>query len=253
MARRRRKQASLSESLLGFAVLAAFYLGFQASNSLTVGAVCAGIVFGGFVAGMLYISMLKAEKLKRSGIAEIDKMDGFTFEKYLGHLFRAYGYEVLVTQPSGDFGADLVVKRNGVKTVIQAKRYSNNVGIKAVQEAKAAIAHYEASSAWVVSNRYYTEAAKELAKSNKVRLVDRDELIEMILQMKDSQSKTKKIPVPQTPLAAQAEVAAAQASPEASDELHCPRCGSLLILRKAPRGEFYGCSNFPKCRMTKPV
>lgn len=87
----------MSESLLGFAVLAAFYLSFQASNSLTVGAVCVGIVFGGFIAGMLYINMLKAEKLKRSGIAEIDQMDGFTFEKYLGHVFKSYGYEVLVT------------------------------------------------------------------------------------------------------------------------------------------------------------
>lgn len=69
----------------------------------------------------------------------------------------------------------MVVKKNGVKTVIRAKRYSNNLGIKAVQEAQAAIAHYGASAAWVVSNRYYTEAAKELAKSNKVRLVGRDE------------------------------------------------------------------------------
>lgn len=36
-------------------------------------------------------------------------------------------------------------------------------------------------------------------------------------------------------------------------ELICPRCGSALVLRTAKKGEnagnqFYGCSNFPKCR-----
>ena len=37
------------------------------------------------------------------------------------------------------------------------------------------------------------------------------------------------------------------------EELICPRCGSVLVLRTAKKGEnagnqFYGCSNFPKCR-----
>lgn len=36
-------------------------------------------------------------------------------------------------------------------------------------------------------------------------------------------------------------------------ELHCPKCNSILILRTASKGknagkQFYGCSNFPKCR-----
>lgn len=36
-------------------------------------------------------------------------------------------------------------------------------------------------------------------------------------------------------------------------EMICPRCGSALVLRTAKKGEnagnqFYGCSNFPKCR-----
>lgn len=30
----------------------------------------------------------------------------------------------------------------------------------------------------------------------------------------------------------------------------CPKCGGKLIERKGQYGEFYGCSNFPKCRYT---
>ena len=33
----------------------------------------------------------------------------------------------------------------------------------------------------------------------------------------------------------------------------CPRCGGELRIRKGQRGEFYGCSNYPRCRFTRPV
>ena len=33
----------------------------------------------------------------------------------------------------------------------------------------------------------------------------------------------------------------------------CPRCGSPMIKRTGPRGEFWGCSTFPKCKGTRPL
>lgn len=30
----------------------------------------------------------------------------------------------------------------------------------------------------------------------------------------------------------------------------CPKCGSEIVLRKGKYGEFYGCSNYPKCKYT---
>ena len=36
------------------------------------------------------------------------------------------------------------------------------------------------------------------------------------------------------------------------DEI-CPRCHGKLVKRKGKRGEFYGCSNFPKCKYTKDI
>lgn len=35
------------------------------------------------------------------------------------------------------------------------------------------------------------------------------------------------------------------------DKNICPRCGSALVLRKSSSGNFYGCSNYPKCKFTK--
>lgn len=31
----------------------------------------------------------------------------------------------------------------------------------------------------------------------------------------------------------------------------CPRCGGKLVLRKGQNGQFYGCSNYPRCKFTK--
>jgi hypothetical protein len=31
----------------------------------------------------------------------------------------------------------------------------------------------------------------------------------------------------------------------------CPRCGGSLQLRSGKYGNFYGCSNYPKCKFTK--
>jgi hypothetical protein len=31
----------------------------------------------------------------------------------------------------------------------------------------------------------------------------------------------------------------------------CPRCGSGMVLRNGTRGQFYGCSRFPRCRGTR--
>lgn len=31
----------------------------------------------------------------------------------------------------------------------------------------------------------------------------------------------------------------------------CPRCGGKMVLRNGKNGNFYGCSNYPKCKFTK--
>jgi len=37
------------------------------------------------------------------------------------------------------------------------------------------------------------------------------------------------------------------------ESLLCPKCGAKLVLRHGKNGEFYGCSNFPKCKFTMNV
>jgi len=112
-------------------------------------------------------------------------MTGKEFEKFLGVHFRNLGYSVTLTQDSQDYGADLILYKERSKTVVQAKRSKNPVGIKAVQEVAGAVRHYSANKGIVITNNRFTENACKLAKSNKVELWDRKKLIDFISTAKN--------------------------------------------------------------------
>lgn len=116
---------------------------------------------------------LRLRKYKHSNLAQIDKMSGEEFEEYLCFVFQNKGYMVKHVGKSHDFGADLILKRNGESIVVQAKRYNSNVGVKAVQEVIAARTYYDCDKCMVVTNSNFTKAAKELADKSGVTLWDR--------------------------------------------------------------------------------
>jgi restriction endonuclease Mrr len=122
------------------------------------------------------------QNLKNDGYdkIDIDLLTGYEFENYLSKLFTGMGYIVEETKLAGDQGADLVIEKMGVKTVVQAKRYNSNVGNSAIQEIVASKNLYNADEAMVVTNSFFTQSAIQLAKSNNVKLIDRDSLNKMI-------------------------------------------------------------------------
>lgn len=131
------------------------------------------------------------DQLRQSNINQIDQMNGLQFGEYLSSLYQSLGYQTEVTKGPGDFGADLVLKNNGTKIVVQAKRYKNKVGIQSVQEVVGAKKYYDAVHAWVVTNNYFTEPARKLAHANDVLLIDRDLLIKLSAQVNREKTTTR--------------------------------------------------------------
>ncbi|AZU65000.1 hypothetical protein CHR53_15565 [Neobacillus mesonae] len=125
------------------------------------------------------------QKLLQSGIYQVDSMSGTTFEDYLATILKAKGYRVQQTPISGDYGADLILSTNGKKIAVQAKRYSDKVGIQAVQEIFSAKNYYGVDECWVITNSYFTAPAINLADSNDVKLIDRDQLVDWMLEEKN--------------------------------------------------------------------
>jgi restriction system protein len=114
-------------------------------------------------------------------VEETDGMDGFEFEQYCADILRKNGfYDVSVTQSSGDFGIDILAKKDYVSYGIQCKCYAEKVGNKAVQEAYSGKSYYHCVIAVVLTNSYFTKSAYEIADANSVLLWNRDELSRMI-------------------------------------------------------------------------
>lgn len=181
--RRTKKQQRELESILQSALVLLALSMYLLTGSFYIMLISVVTTVIGIIAFLLFRKMREREKLKRSGIETIDKMDGLQFEDYLAVLFKNHGYKTEVTKSSGDYGADLILKKDSTKIVVQAKRYKKNVGIKAVQEIHASKNYYKADEAWVVTNGDFTNSAKNLASSNQVKLINREALIELILTM----------------------------------------------------------------------
>jgi len=178
---KRKKKESVTE-LLGALLVMIIIGSYLFADSIVLSALI-GIAF--FVITKIIIFSVKKERQKKinlSGILQIDKMTGIEFEKFLMVRYRSMGYTVKETPLTGDFGADLVLHKDSRKIVVQAKRYSKTVGLKAIQEANSAKPHYNADEAWVITNNYFTAAAKKLAATNNVKLIDRDQLIKILYE-----------------------------------------------------------------------
>ena len=133
---------------------------------------------------------IKLDRFERSLPSEksvktsnIDRMTGLEFEEFLAQLFRTGGYLVTKTKPGHDYGADLILERFGERTVVQAKRRKQSIGVKAVQEVATAKKYYSAHKVLVVISSTFTKNAKELAKSNNVELWNRTRLMQEIKKM----------------------------------------------------------------------
>jgi len=116
----------------------------------------------------------------------IDNMKGREFKKILAKLFKQLGYQVISTKASADYGADLVIQKGEIKAVVQAKRKQGSVGIKTVQEVTGAIGYYQANLGLVITNSKFTEPAKNLAASNQIGLVDRDDFKKILKKIYSS-------------------------------------------------------------------
>ncbi|MER2077416.1 restriction endonuclease [Psychrobacillus psychrotolerans] len=113
---------------------------------------------------------------------KIDKMSGIEFEKYIANeVLIKLGYDkVSLTKASADEGADIFALEGKKKIVIQCKRYSSKISNSAIQQVFSAKHYYNMNEAWIMTNSYLTENALRLAKKQKVRVIDRDILIEWI-------------------------------------------------------------------------
>ena len=129
------------------------------------------IIFGIFATIFLALFIYYLKSKKRD-VVNFNSMSGLEFESYLEKMFRNMHYFVKLTPKTNDQGADLILTRDGIRTAVQAKRYSKPVGNRAVQEVISAREYYDCNKALVVTNNKFTKSAVELARRTNVQLWD---------------------------------------------------------------------------------
>jgi len=190
----------------------------------------------------------------RSDVESLRSLSWQEFEQLVGEAYRRQGYAVTESGGGGpDGGVDLVLTRDGEKTLVQCKQWRTwTVGVKIVRELYGVMAAEGAAEGIVVTCGRFTSEARAFGKDKPLELVDGSALWKLVVAVKTS-AAARPVQAAQV-----CERASTTASPDANPDAgakqpDCPKCGAPMVLRTARKGraagsQFYGCSRYPQCR-----
>ena len=129
------------------------------------------------------------ENVKKALKEKLHNMDPYLFESLVGELLQKIGYEnVAVTKRSGDGGIDIMANLTvggltNVSTVIQVKRFRNNVAGKIITQLRGS-ARVDQRGLVITTSNFTKDAINESKAGNKmpVGLVDGEKLIELLFK-----------------------------------------------------------------------
>lgn len=126
----------------------------------------------------VHVGLRRRRDLKRAAatMTTVDQMSGVEFEEFVAAQLRLRGWSVTRTARTGDYGVDLIAKKDGASLAVQCKRLAKAVGVAAVQQVVAGALHHGCGEAVVVTNQGFTKAARRLATTHRCRLVGRQQL-----------------------------------------------------------------------------
>ena len=112
---------------------------------------------------------------------QIDLMDGHAFEYWCAERLKKAGFsKVTVTPGSNDQGVDVLAEKDCIKYAVQCKCYASDLGNTPVQEVNAGKSFYHCHVGAVMTNRYFTQGAKDLASATGTLLWDRDYIKDLL-------------------------------------------------------------------------
>ncbi|MCJ7543139.1 MAG: restriction endonuclease [Phycisphaerae bacterium] len=98
-------------------------------------------------------------------------LDGVGFENAVANVFRNQGYAVENTPRSNDKGVDLILKKDGLTTIVQCKAYSGRIGVAPVRELQGTRAAWPGTNGAMLVGLYgFSRAAKEFADERGIKL-----------------------------------------------------------------------------------
>lgn len=114
-------------------------------------------------------------------LAQLGSLTPEGFEEFVAEVFEAMGYEVEQVGGTGDEGADLRIKREGLQAVVQCKYHSRGVvGSPELQKFLGTIHHTRSHKGFFVTTRTFSLAAEKFVAEHPIELIDGPRLVELV-------------------------------------------------------------------------
>ena len=238
------KKESPFESALGVLFFIVFFVMLRKTMDIYVAVIGTFAIVLPLVA--TFILFLKYRKGKffnsKNTLEKIKSLSPNEFEDFIAHLFEKLGYSTERVGGPNDGGIDVIAEKDAIKHYIQCKKFiTQQVSVGAMRDFYGAVTDkLSDAKAFFITTNVFTLEAEKFAEGKPIELIDGKKLMELVklsgIKVADSSR-----PVFGSAISEK-----------------CPWCGAQLVLRTAKKGSsaghnFYGCSNFPKCKYIKNI
>lgn len=167
---------------------------------------------------------------KRGAKETLRNLSWKNFEFLVSEYFKRQDYRVdLIDAQGADGGIDIKLCKDNNLFLVQCKHYKSwKVSVQIVRELYGLMTAENAQGGFVITTGRFTKDALSFAEGKEIELIDGNRLEIMLEDSLDTLSIQK----------------------TDNEKSICPRCGNKLVKRKGSKGDFVGCSSFPKCRYT---
>lgn len=164
------------------------------------------------------------------------KIEWKRFEELTAAYFREKTFRTVTIRAGADGGIDVklyVKDKIEPFAIVQCKAWNTQrVGVKPVRELLGVMAHEKVAKGIFVTTGEYTNEAVVFAKENPLNLITGEMLVKGLCAL---------------PVEAQARLLAIATEGDYTTPT-CPSCGIKMVCRSSDHREFWGCSNYPRCK-----
>jgi Restriction endonuclease/Holliday junction DNA helicase RuvB P-loop domain len=111
---------------------------------------------------------------------ELQELDPIGFEHFVKRVLEGLGYSVLTTKTSGDHGVDLILLKQGERSIAQCKRIRGTVSAGDVRDFYGTIQHEKAKRGFFITTGTFSLPALVWSRGKNITLVDGVDLAEAV-------------------------------------------------------------------------
>ena len=160
------------------------------------------------------------------------------FEDVCQQFYQTKGIRSETTPLGPDGGVDIRLYQDDTGTatsIVQCKAWGERlVGVKPIRELLGVMTHEKIDKAFFMTSGRFSDDAKDVAKCNRITLIDGEMLLMMLKRLPEEDQKKL------LDFATEGDYSTPT----------CPSCGIKMhrVAGKAGRTDFWGCLNYPRCR-----